>query len=332
MWVLLVIVIMMDGLTSALPLKPESTNVRVRRTCKTCLKGEYLENCNKCSKCSDGSYTSEDNTERSCHPCYRNCIPDLNMQVVKNCTHKSDVVCRCMAGFSCSMTDSFTGHCTKCVEDHVYSTALVSHSTTVPTTLHHRQSHTTMTQRPKDIQNPWVVVIVVVFGVLSLVLIILHVCRQRKKECLKKWVMRCSPGNQKGDTATPPFQISEQIKQVHAEELSPHTPISTINSTDCSNTQPASTEQPLPTNGNLGPLHIYGAGTVFVSLLNQFGQNGGEKDEEDLQQRCANKMEVNGPTSPLPLSTEERNRDSGYISFPFQEQGKECHMSKEEGL
>lgn len=82
-----------------------------------------------------------------------------------------------------------------------------------------------------------------------------------------------------------------------------------------------------------GPLHIYGAGTVFVSLLNQFRLTGGDKDEEDLRKQPLNNSEMHGPPSPtVPLSKEEGNRDINYISFPFQEQGKECHMSKEEGL
>lgn len=72
---------------------------------------------------------------------------------------------------------------------------------------------------------------------------------------------------------------------------------------------------------------------MFVSLLNQFGLNGGDKDEEDLRQQPLDNSEINSPPSPtIPLSKEEGNRDISYISFPFQEQGKECHMSKEEGL
>lgn len=69
-----------------------------------------------------------------------------------------------------------------------------------------------------------------------------------------------------------------------------------------------------------------------MSLLNQFGLNGGDKDEEDHRQQPLNDSQMHSPPSPtIPLSTEERDREIN-ISFPSQEQGKECHMSKEEGL
>ncbi|XP_036440402.1 tumor necrosis factor receptor superfamily member 14 [Colossoma macropomum] len=327
---LVVMVILAGGLSSALPLEAESRNVRVRRDCKECPAGQYLLSCSECSACSKGSYTSQVNSERTCHPCFKNCVAAFHMQVVKACSSVSDVVCRCMDGFFCSEEDPFTGQCSQC-EPTKTST---SQSTTTSTTLLSSKPTPNPTPTPgAGMLDVWIL-IVVLLSVLLIIFIMLHLCRQYKKECLKKLVKRCSHGNQKlqGDIVTTSSQRSEPVKHIQAEEVHPHTPTSTCSASDGPTPQPVSTEPPLPAAGNLGPLHIYGANTVFVSLLNQFGQNAGEKDDEDVHQRSLNESELHCPTSPLPLSTEERNRDSSYISFPSQEQGKECHMSKEEGL
>lgn len=82
-----------------------------------------------------------------------------------------------------------------------------------------------------------------------------------------------------------------------------------------------------------GPLHIYGPQTVFVSLLNQFGWDGGEKKAHELQEESLNNSTASYPQSPpVHLSEEERSRENDFIFFPSQEQGKECHISKEEVL
>ncbi|KAL6488586.1 hypothetical protein MHYP_G00023270 [Metynnis hypsauchen] len=325
---LVVMVILTGGLSSALPLEAESRNVRVRRDCKACPAGQYLLSCYECSACSEGSYTSQVNRESTCHPCFKNCVAAFHMQVVKACSNVSDVQCRCMDGFLCSDQDYVTHQCNQCEPIQTSS----SHSTTTSTTLLSSKPTPKLTPTdPAGMSDIWIL-IVVLLSVLLIIFITLHLCRQYKKECLKRLVKRCSHGNQKGDIVTTSSQRSEPIEHIHAEEVHPHTPTSTYNTSDCSTPQPVSTEPPLPAAGNLGPLHIYGANTVFVSLLNQFGQNAGEKDDEDVHQRSLNESDLHCPTSPLPLSTEERNRDSSYISFPSQEQGKECHMSKEEGL
>ncbi|XP_017555984.1 tumor necrosis factor receptor superfamily member 1A isoform X1 [Pygocentrus nattereri] len=320
---LVVMVILTGGLSSALPLEAESTD------CRECPAGQYLLSCHECSSCTEGSYTSQVNRESTCHPCFKNCVAAFHMQVVKACSNASDVVCRCMDGFFCSEKDRYTDHCIQC-EPIQTST---SHSTTASTTLLSSKPMPNPTPTPfAGMTDIWIL-IVVLLSVLLIIFITLHLCRQYKKECLKKLVKRCSPGSQKlqGDIVTTSSQRSEPIKHIHAEEVHPHTAASTYSTSDCPTPQPVSTEPPLPAAGNLGPLHIYGANTVFVSLLNQFGQNAGEKDDEDVHQQSLSESDMHCPT-PLPLSTEERNRDSSYISFPSQEQGKECHMSKEEGL
>ncbi|KAI5618175.1 intermediate filament family orphan 1 isoform X3 [Silurus asotus] len=154
-----------------------------------------------------------------------------------------------------------------------------------------------------------------------------HSCLDCYMDCVAG-LKQCSLRKQKEEITAISSEINKPITPLHAQGTHTQTPSST--STDDSTPQPASREQPPSGSGNLGPLYIYGASTVFVSLLNQFGLNGGDKDEEDLRQQPLNNSEMHSPPSPtIPLSKEERNRD---ISFPSQEQGKECHMSKEEGL
>ncbi|XP_072535665.1 uncharacterized protein [Salminus brasiliensis] len=316
-----VMVILMSGLISALPLDADGSRMENSQgACLECPPGKYLASCHKCSKCPADCYMSQTNRERSCHRCYLNCQPWLNMQVVKNCSSVSDVVCHCMDGFFCSKRDLYINQCKIC------SPIPTSQSTSASA------NPAPSSQRTHDMWKVWIV-IVVLLSILLIIVITLLLCRRQKKECLKNLVKRCSYGNQKGDVATMTSQISEPIRQIQARSVDSHPLLPTSSTSDCPTPQPASTEQPVHPPGNLGPLHIYGAGTVFVSLLNQFGQNGREKDEEHLQQGGLNESELHCPTSPaLPLSTEENSRDTDHIFFPFQEQGKECHMSKEEGL
>lgn len=80
---------------------------------------------------------------------------------------------------------------------------------------------------------------------------------------------------------------------------------------------------------HIGPLHIYGPQTVFVSLLNHFA--GEQKAHE--QGESLNSSNMSYPQSPpVHLSEEERSGEDDFIFFPSQEQGKECHISKEEVL
>lgn len=92
---------------------------------------------------------------------------------------------------------------------------------------------------------------------------------------------------------------------------------------------------------SVGPVHVHNPGTVIFSLLNQFtGQVGptieggrpaerGSSEEKD-ERDCP----VSHPTSSpsIHLSEEERSEEIDRILFPSQEQGKDCHVSKEEVL
>lgn len=91
----------------------------------------------------------------------------------------------------------------------------------------------------------------------------------------------------------------------------------------------------------VGPVHVHNPGTVIFSLLSEFtGQVGPTVEGGKTAERVASVEEderdcpVCHPTSSpsIHLSEEERSRETDSIFFPSQEQGKDCHVSKEEEL
>lgn len=93
---------------------------------------------------------------------------------------------------------------------------------------------------------------------------------------------------------------------------------------------------------SVGPVHVHNPGTVIFSLLSQFTGQVGPTIEcgKTAEKECSEEEEddrdcpVFHPTSSpsIPLSEEERSGEIDSIFFPSQEQGKDCHMSKEEVL
>lgn len=94
---------------------------------------------------------------------------------------------------------------------------------------------------------------------------------------------------------------------------------------------------------SVGPVHFHNPGTVIFSLLSQFtGQvgptvEGGEtsergkcEEEEEEERDCPVFHPTSSPT--IHFSEEERSSETDSIFFPSQEQGKDCHVSKEEVL
>lgn len=85
----------------------------------------------------------------------------------------------------------------------------------------------------------------------------------------------------------------------------------------------------------VGPVHVHNPGTIIFSLLSQFtGQVGPTIEDRDTavteagdERDCS--VFQPAPSASLHVSEEER---SDSISFPSQEQGKDCHFSKEEVL
>ncbi|XP_067305204.1 uncharacterized protein si:dkey-260g12.1 [Pseudorasbora parva] len=295
-----------------------------------CPAGYFQSNC-ECRPCPSGFFTSEENTESSCHRCFQNCKANFYMEVKEECTKTSDVVCRCQKGYRCPRVDEYTGQCQECVpittQGPFYTSTDVPLSTTSSTI-----SSTGLQSLIGDNNVLWIVIVIIFILVSALIpTLFLWFCRKKEKECFKHFVRQCSFGNiEVGSENTPPRQTDEQP---HQQETLSHASTPTNHSTDCSFQQPFNSEKTVPSPGTLGPLHIYGPQTVFVSLLNQFGWDGGEKKANKLQEEALNTSNVPYPQSPtVHLSEEERSRENDFIFFPSQEQGKECHISKEEVL
>ncbi|KAL1259161.1 hypothetical protein QQF64_009738 [Cirrhinus molitorella] len=297
-----------------------------------------------CSPCPTGFFTNQKNREERCHRCFQNCIPEFNMKEVKNCTSTSDVKCGCREGYVCSSTDRFTGQCETCVPvpTRVPSSTpadVPSSTTSTTSTISSTMSSITSSNERFENKDSYTGVVVwILCGLSSVMLSIfiltmfLRFCRKKEKECFKHFVRQCSLGNMEVDSeTTPPTSLPDE--QPHAQEMLSNGSTPTSHNTDCSFHQPISSEQAVPPAGNLGPLHIYGPQTVFVSLLNQFGWDSGEKKTHELQEESLNNTNMSYPQSPpVHLSEEEKSRENDFIFFPSQEQGKECHISKEEVL
>ncbi|XP_060777971.1 tumor necrosis factor receptor superfamily member 14 isoform X2 [Neoarius graeffei] len=335
-----VIFILMSGPISSLPLETETRRRRSADVCTDCPAGTFMSQCNKCETCPNETFTNKPNKERSCLDCFKDCLTELHLQVVSPCSTVADVVCECMKGYVCNKTDRYTGQCVRCTRQppsQTYCTTIAQTPSYAPEQTTSPPppwtTHTSVSPQPFEgnLDSQMQLLIVVFALCIFCGIITCCCCKQRKIDCLKKRLKQCSVRQQKEVNKAISSEINKPIPQLCAQDTHIQTP-STANA-DCPTPEPGSREQPLPASGNLGPLHIYGAGTVFVSLLNQFGLNRGDKDEDDLRQQPLNSSEMHSPPSPtIPLSKEERNRDTSLISYPSQEQGKECHMSKEEGL
>lgn len=103
---------------------------------------------------------------------------------------------------------------------------------------------------------------------------------------------------------------------------------------------PKSHENRLLVVFHVGPVYVHNPGTVIFSLLNQFtGQVGptisGKRaertsNEEEEERNCPVFHPASSPG--IHFSEEERSGEVDNIFFPSQEQGKDCHISKEEAF
>lgn len=302
----------------------------VKRDCSSsimCQPGFHLSDC-KCSPCKPGFYTSHMNREDECYRCFQSCKPAYNLEVVKECTRTSDVECRCRDGFSCTERDPYTQGCRRCHPITTPTPSLPYISTYSPA------ASILSTDSPqinwKDGNFIWIFIGFFLIMLSIMVLIIFfRFCKKKEKECFKQFVRQCSLGNLEMDSeSTPPNSQAGDQREMPSHDSTP-----TNQQSGCSFHQPTVSPQAVPPPGNLGPLHIYGPQTVFVSLLNQFGYDGGDKKANELQEESISSINVPHPQSPpIHLSQEEKSYENDFIFFPSQEQGKECHISKEEGL
>ncbi|XP_038567069.1 tumor necrosis factor receptor superfamily member 5 isoform X4 [Micropterus salmoides] len=315
------------------------------RRCQMCPAGEYEKSCNECERCPAGTYTTDWNRENDCHRCYGDCRPDLHLKVSQNCTSKSDVKCICEAGYRCTATVPYTTNCRDCAKIQETTTTEVAAVTSDKGK--HTASSTSSGQSsssskpctfpecgprsvPKSTTGPHletdktrsqlaaILCPVVAMGCMALV-ILFFVRRPGDESCFKQAIAKLR--NKGGRDAS--HKLKESTHQFSIDSSSAKQQSSSVSA------------------ANLGPVHVHNPGTVIFSLLSQFtGQVGptieggkmaqrGNSEEED-ERDCPVFHPTSSPS--IHLSEEERSGEIDSIFFPSQEQGKDCHVSKEEAL
>ncbi|KAM9353975.1 uncharacterized protein ABDE67_006362 [Symphorus nematophorus] len=335
------------------------------KKCRLCPPGEFQKFCTECAPCPAESYTATLNREKSCQPCYRDCNPAFHLKVVQNCTSKSDMKCVCETGFTCSRKATLSENCIYC-DKNLETTSTKTSTTATTTTTTTAATEAAALNPAKDKQTPSsastghsstsdkpcqypkcgsqtvesagnltsqthlktgntssqlaaILCPVVVMGFLALV-ILFFVRRPGDESCFKQAIalLPCSEG---GRAAS--HKSKESTHQFPRDSFS-------------ARQQPSGHSA-----ANLGPVHVYNPGTVIFSLLSQFtGQVGPtiecgktaerESAEEEDERDCPVFHPTASPS--IHLSEEERSGEIDSIFFPSQEQGKDCHMSKEEVL
>ncbi|XP_018538260.1 tumor necrosis factor receptor superfamily member 5 isoform X1 [Lates calcarifer] len=309
------------------------------RTCKLCPAGEYQKSCTECVPCSAGSFTTEWNREDSCHRCFGDCRPDYHLKVVQNCSSISNLKCVCEAGYKCTEWDQYTENCRYCVKiQETTTTATVVTSENdkqTPSTVSSGHTSTPVTScrfaecdvnrvpptPSADVRSRQLAAILsslVVIGCVALV-ILFCVRRPGDETCFKQAIAKlCNEGKQDAS-----HKSKESNHQFPRDSFS------------------AKQQPPSLSAANMGPVHVHNPGTVIFSLLSEFtGQVGPTVEGGKTAERVASVEEderdcpVCHPTSSpsIHLSEEERSRETDSIFFPSQEQGKDCHVSKEEEL
>ncbi|XP_034001634.1 uncharacterized protein si:dkey-260g12.1 [Trematomus bernacchii] len=311
------------------------------RRCKKCPAGEYQRSCAECVSCPAGFYTSELNCEQTCLACNRDCSAESHLKVVQNCSRSSDMRCVCEEGFRCSHQLTKSRKCRDC--EKIQETTTEPDKQTTSSASPGRSSTSTKpctlpncrpTPEPPAGNDPHIggksvrleaILCPVALGCLALlILFFFHSNRDENAEesCFKRAIAKlCSEGGRDAshkpqESTHPPPRDSFSAKQ-------PPAGLSAANQV---------------------PVHVYNPGTVIFGLLNQFtGQVGptmvqcgktaervtSEKEEEE-ERGCPVFHPTSSPS--IHLSEEERSGEADSIFFPSQEQGKECHVSKEESL
>ncbi|XP_037640940.1 tumor necrosis factor receptor superfamily member 14 isoform X3 [Sebastes umbrosus] len=275
--------------------------------CPMCPAGKYEESCAECKSCPAGYYTTELNREDSCHPCYGDCKPHLHLKVVQSCTSTSDLKCVCEDGFRCTDVVPLSTNCRYCVKIQRTTTteaAAVTSGEDKHMLSSASSGHSSTSVKP---------------------------CKFPK----------CGPPSvppARNDTHSKGDHTSSQLAAV----LCPVVVVGCVALVIlfCFWRSPGD-----ETCFKQGPVHVHNPGTVIFSLLSQFtGQVGPTiecgkttervNSEEEDERDCPVFHPTSSPTSSpsIHLSEEERSGEIDSIFFPSQEQGKDCHVSKEEAL
>ncbi|XP_076137026.1 uncharacterized protein LOC143119416 [Alosa pseudoharengus] len=294
------------------------------------------------------------------------------MEVVEVCSSKSNMRCRCKAGFTCTKKDT-DDICLRCEKEFTPTTVKIHDNTKttksscekgsfLSSTSGRCEKHRNCTAMGRKVQTPgntthdticlsqsspasgdaamqWqlplVVICMAVFAFL-LLFALLYSHREGEGACLKQLLKSCFPGSDKAAmNAATLHKPKGPVATVDYQETHSDSLPSAIYSNSPALSQP----------GALGPFYINHPSTVFVSLLNQFGLGGAEGGGgggggggREKERDCAeydNPMPEGGETHspPSPIPlSTEEMSREEETSVPSQEQGKESHMSKEEEL
>ncbi|XP_049439650.1 uncharacterized protein si:dkey-260g12.1 isoform X2 [Epinephelus fuscoguttatus] len=332
-------------LVLTLPLNDETIYFNAGdRQCKLCPPGMYQKSCLECESCPAGSYTTQLNREEKCHFCSGDCRPEFNLKVIQECTNTSNVKCVCEDGYECNHEVPYSTDCRFCVkiktrtttatparDKHTPSTTSSGHSSSSAKPCQFPKCGTQTVLRPGNgthlkghehernkmsSQLAAILCPVVAVGCLALV-ILLFVRRPGDETCFKQAISKLR--NEGG----------RNVSQKESSHQFPRDSFSAKQQPSCL------------TAANLGPVHVNNPGTVVFSLLSQFtGQVGPTIEcgktakrvlsEEEDERDCPVFHPTSSPS--IHLSEEERSGEIDNIFFPSQEQGKDCHVSKEEAL
>ncbi|XP_030015178.1 tumor necrosis factor receptor superfamily member 14 isoform X2 [Sphaeramia orbicularis] len=308
--------------------------------CKFCPAGEYQKSCTVCEPCPPGKYTTGLNREESCHRCFSDCRPDFNLKVVQNCTRTSNLKCICDEGFICTEKVHGSDNCRSCKKiQHVTATAVPPRVKQTPSS----EQGSTSTQpcrfpkcvskavsppengtHPKtgtvNSQLAAILCPMVAIGCVIGLVILFCIRRPGDETCFKQTIEKL--WNEEGRDAA--HKQKESSHQFPRDSFS-------------AKQQPSSMS-----TASLGSVHVYNPGTVIFSLLSHFtnqvsptvetgkAAERAESSEEEDERDCPVFHPTSSPS--IHLSEEERRGETDSIFFPSQEQGKDCHVSKEEGL
>ncbi|XP_068179486.1 tumor necrosis factor receptor superfamily member 5 isoform X2 [Antennarius striatus] len=312
------------------------------RECKMCPAGQFQKSCTECKPCPEGSYTTQLNREERCHWCSGDCRPVFHLKVVQSCTSTSNVKCVCEDGFRCTDRVSHSAKCRYCErikeintteaqaiisgeDKHTPSSASPERNSIsakpcqFPKCGSQSVGNGTQLKTDSSIKLSAILCPVVVVGCLALV-ILYFVCNPRDESCFKKGIAMVA--SDKGCEGAP----HKSKKPIHWF------------SRDSFSTKQQ--QQPSLPAANLGPVHVHNPRLVIFSLINQFtGQvgstiEGGKTAEKRRAKEDEGDCPVFPPTSSPSVhpSEEEQNEEADSILFPSQEQGKDCHLSREEVL
>ncbi|XP_065813760.1 uncharacterized protein si:dkey-260g12.1 isoform X3 [Labrus bergylta] len=267
------------------------------RKCKLCPAGEFQMSCTKCKPCPAGSYTNQTSAEPSCHRCFGDCKPEAAAIISGQDKHTPS-----SASSGHTSTSAKSCNFPKCGPPSFPQAGNDTHLKTDKTN-----------SRLAAILCP-----IVVIGFLALVILSVVRCHG-DESCLKQAMSKlCNEGSREGS-----HKLKEPTHQLPRDSFS-------------AKQQPSSLLA-----ANLGPVHVHNPRTVIFSLFNQFTDQVGSTIEgvKTVKRGCSKEEDERDcpvfqptPSTRVHLSEEERSVEMDSTFLPSQEEGKDCHMSKEEVL